>query len=49
MMFNGFDPITPVFNLCKFLIIFAVPLALWKLIDIAIWIFSHININWVTP
>ncbi len=27
-------------------LIITVPLALWKLVDIAVWVFSHISIGW---
>lgn len=36
----------------KFLLILAavsVPLAIWKLIDIAIWLYDHVSIQWSTP
>lgn len=29
-----------------FLLIVAVPLAIWKLIDIAIWFYSHLGVVW---
>jgi hypothetical protein len=32
-------------RLCFFLIIVAVPLALWKLFDIAYWLFHHVHIS----
>ena len=32
-------------QLCLFLLVVAVPLALWKLVDITFWLFHHVHIS----
>lgn len=36
----------PLVTLFYWLLFVALPLALWKLIDIVIWIFRHLNVSW---
>lgn len=40
------DAVVGAFRLMFWLLVAAVPLALWKLVDIGIWLFSHISISW---
>ena len=47
-MYEGVgDAIDGMFKLLLFLIVFAVPLALWKLIDIIIWLYKRVSIGLV--
>jgi len=41
-MGNAFDVLIKMFY---FSIFFAIPLAIWKVVDIIIWIIHHVNIN----
>lgn len=39
------DAIEAMFKLLIFLIIFAVPLAIWKLVEIIIWVYNHFSVS----
>lgn len=43
-MYN-FPDFTPLFKAAFYVLCVSVPLAAWKLIEIAVWLFKHINIS----
>ena len=40
------EAIQALFTMIIVLLVVAVPLALWKLIDVAIWLYNHIEVAW---
>ena len=44
-MYNG-DGIFEAFIVLMVILIVSVPLAIWKMVDITIWVFTHVTINW---
>lgn len=47
-MYHGLgEAFETLYFLVKWLLIIAVPLALWKLVDILVWLYNHVDINWV--
>lgn len=40
------DAIVGALRLMFWLLVAAIPLAIWKLVDIAIWLFSHVSVSW---
>ncbi len=40
-----FHKLEELFNAIAVILIVSVPLAIWKLIDIGIWVFSHIKVT----
>jgi hypothetical protein len=40
------DAIQALFTAVIVLLVVAVPLALWKLIEVAIWLYDHIGVTW---
>ncbi len=40
------DAIQALITMIIVLLVVAVPLALWKLIEIAIWLYDHIEVAW---
>jgi hypothetical protein len=41
-----FPDLTPLFKAAAWLLAIFVPLGLWKLIEIGLWLWRHIDINW---
>jgi len=47
-MYQGMgDPFTDLFNVMMWIIIFSVPMAIWKWIEIFYWLYLHIDISFV--
>lgn len=45
-MFNGLSgQFNTLYNVVKWSLILSIPLALWKLFDIAVWIFTHVSVT----
>lgn len=40
--------LTPLFKMLGWALAVTIPLALWKLVDIAIWLWRHVDFNWVS-
>ena len=40
------DAIQALITMIIVLLVVAVPLALWKLIEVAIWLYGHIEVTW---
>ena len=40
------EAIRAMFTIILVLLVVAVPLALWKLIEVAIWLYDHIEVAW---
>ena len=40
------DGIVGAFQLMFWLLVASIPLAIWKLVDIGIWLFGHLTISW---
>ena len=46
-MYSDLGPaIDATVRFCFIMFLTAVPLAIWKLIDIAIWVYSHLEFGW---
>lgn len=45
-MFPDMSGLVSLFKLMAILLCVTIPLGLWKLTEIAIWIYGHVNVNW---